>query len=97
VTVDKLTELAQGLLVEEDTRDIINGAHKLARGALDLLAESDACGWESPRITSSGYVAIPSQWRESDALDPGDAREWARMLLRAADQADASAAEGTVE
>ncbi len=70
---------------------------KLARAISDLFAEGSPCGYDMPRVVPLyvngrpiGYgVNVPETWQ--GPADPDDARAMARMLLRAADEADTRA------
>jgi hypothetical protein len=106
VRVDELVELASKwatackLTGNEDCT-----SERLARGVLDLLGEAQPCGWDEPTVDrglSPVGILLPYQWgalvlSPIAAITPEDARHMARLLLRAADLADASAAEGTGE
>jgi uncharacterized membrane protein YeaQ/YmgE (transglycosylase-associated protein family) len=79
---------------------LLNTLGKTARAVLDLLAEDDACGWESPSVRYTveyGHaVVIPEQW--TGVVEPLDAEAMARALLRAAQSARAADAEkGTTD
>lgn len=64
-------------------------AECVANLLIDLLAEAEPCGWEAPFVFAmrgGGKVKIPGSW--GAAMPPEDARACARMLLRAADEAE---------
>jgi hypothetical protein len=85
--IDEMLKLAQSI-VRRAARDEI--ADRLARAVLDLLGESQPCGWEAPSVTyahGESGVCIPRGWGNVCVL-PDDARAMARMLWTAADQAD---------
>ena len=63
---------------------------KFATAVLDLLAEAQPCGYSVPTLSTAGdgqrCVVVPD-W--SGSVDPDDARAMARMLIAAADEAEA--------
>lgn len=65
-------------------------AGQLARAVVDLLGESDPCGFDDPEVAPA--VAKPTMVRVPDSwfawVTPDDARALGRMLFRAADEAD---------
>lgn len=65
--------------------------HQLALAVLSLLAESAPCGFEAPkvlrRVHGENWIEIPVSW--APIASPDDARAMARMLLSAADSAEA--------
>lgn len=84
--------------------DLLTWARRVAAGAphlstatatdaaitvLELLSESAPCGWEEPRLfvdPDLDPIDIPRSW--SGLVTADDARALARMLLRAADEAE---------
>lgn len=83
MTVDELIALARTVHYDEDYAPA-----RLAPAILDLLAEDAPCGFDAPRVRD-GFVHVPWSWAGSTSYEPDDARALARMLLRAADEADA--------
>ncbi|MBA2720760.1 MAG: hypothetical protein H0U52_16195 [Chloroflexi bacterium] len=59
----------------------------LARGMIDLLGESQPCTLEAP-VVHPGTVAIMDGETPLYEFSPGEARAYAAMLLRAADEAE---------
>ena len=59
----------------------------LADAVLDLLAEAAPCGLAAP-IFHHGGIDVPCEWT-GELVSAEDARHMARMLLRAADEAEA--------
>lgn len=67
-----------------------SAAGQLAIGVMDLLAESAPCGIDLAAVIrdDSDGPWISADWLHSE-VSPEDARHMARMLLRAADEAEA--------
>ncbi len=67
-----------------------NAPSPLADAVLELLADDVTCGYERavgfPEFEGSPIVDVPSSW--GGTRSPADARAMARMLLRAADEAE---------
>jgi hypothetical protein len=65
-------------------------ADRLAHAVIDLLAEAQPCGMDAPEVVcaATGWIVmIPNDWCGGSYAD--EARSMARLLLRAADIADA--------
>ena len=63
---------------------------ELGDGIVDLLGESQPCGFDQPELAPSigkpTLLWVPATWAAWVSAD--DARAMARMLLRAADEAE---------
>lgn len=67
-------------------------ACELAGGIADLLGESQPCGFPEPHLavcTRDGTQPVAGIVAPEAVLDPSEARAYAAMLLRAADEAEA--------
>lgn len=60
----------------------------LASAVLELLGEAQPCGFEPP-VVDPGMVTIMDGTEPAYQFDPPEARAYAVMLLRAADEAEA--------
>lgn len=63
-----------------------SAAPQFARAVVDMLGEAAPCGFEQPTVRK-GSVEIPESW--CGEVEPRDVRALARMLLHAADEAEA--------
>jgi hypothetical protein len=70
--------------VKRESSSIV--VHQLATEVEDLLAEAAPCGYAEPYATADGLVVVPDEWGGTG--DPERVRHMARMLLRAADEAE---------
>jgi hypothetical protein len=92
VRLEKLIARARGIQATGDMALGLVGSvvRDFALDVMDLLSEADPCGWERPDadlLNMGPVVRIPQSWA-SESVDPADARHLARMLLRAADEAE---------
>jgi hypothetical protein len=86
MTVADLIELARKVL---DQSVPGTAGRRLAIGIIDQLGEAQPCGMEAPNVwLVDRKMDLPASWCES-AIDADEARSMARLLLRAADLADA--------
>lgn len=86
MTLDELLGIGRHLL-NSDREEM----RELGQGILDLLGESAPCGFEPPCTDQPGVVAILAG--DGDPMyefTPGEARTYAAMLLRAADESEAA-------
>ena len=100
VTIEELLAIARNVTHARQSGPNVPGsnswwrlnADRLGRGIIDLLGEAQPCGWAEPALTpvdrGEMLVSIPEQWTGCH-LTADEARAWAVMLLRAADEADA--------
>jgi hypothetical protein len=68
-------------------RTITDDSDGLAYQVVDLLGEAQPCGFEEPLVEAGGVV-VPDSWCKV-TVNPEEARAKARMLLVAADEAEA--------
>ncbi len=78
---DELIELAQA------NRLGISSGAILARAVIDLLGESQPCGFEAP-VVDPAMVSIMDGDEPCYQFTPYEARSFAAMILRAADEAE---------
>jgi hypothetical protein len=86
MTIDELIDLA----FEYQKKGGSAIAGRLATGVIGLLSEAQPCGYDSPMTFPTGFVEVPSEW-SGDFVASKDARAMGIMLLRASDEAEASA------
>lgn len=85
----KVTELLDLAATVQHRPNASLAAMELATDVVDLLGESDPCGFEPPEVRDvAGEIKLfpPATW--CAWVTPDDARAMARMLLRAADEAE---------
>ena len=89
MTVAELVEMAKAWRARTDIDDAHIVADVIAQAVIDLLAEAMPCGMDAPNVwLVDRKMDLPASWCES-AIDSDEARSMARLLLAAADQADA--------
>lgn len=84
MTVADLIAIANNL-VKSQSEEMV----ELGMGIIDLLAEADPCGFDLVQVIKGDEDGpwIQADWLVSE-VSPTDARHMARMLLRAADEAE---------
>lgn len=85
MTFDELVAIAHDL-VKSNSEEL----RELGGGIIDLLAEATPCGWDRPNVIHKdldGGPWVSAEWLYRE-VSPEDARHIARMLLRAADEAE---------
>lgn len=74
----------------ELTGNLDTQSSNVAQAVIDLLGESAPCGWDVPAVIAGDDDGpwINAEWLQRE-VSSDDARGMARMLLAAADEADA--------